>query len=110
MSEDQTDGSPVLPEVTESKVEAAYRLQKEARWEEASRYRHAVRRRLHSEGKNKNEANEMAWSAMILAFPPIEPEGDAPTTEFNAETTLRKGVICCSNCGAVFSELDLVPF
>ena len=47
---------------------------------------------------------------MILAFPPIEPEGDAPTTEFNAETTFRKGVIRCSNCGAVFSELDLVPF
>ena len=36
MSEDQTDGSPVLPEVTESKVEATHRLQKEVRWDEAN--------------------------------------------------------------------------
>ena len=45
LSKDQTVTLPLLPEVTESKVETTRVLQKKARGEEAIHYRHAVRRR-----------------------------------------------------------------
>jgi hypothetical protein len=57
----------------ESKIDATRRLQRKGRWEEASAYRHEVRRRLRTEGKNKAEASEGAWLAMMEKFAPLPP-------------------------------------
>ena len=45
LSKNKTATLPLLPEVTESKVETTRVLPKEVRGEEAIHYRHAVRRR-----------------------------------------------------------------
>jgi len=57
----------------ESKIDATGRLRREGQWEEASAYRHQVRHQLRTEGRNKFEANEGAWRAMIEKFAPLPP-------------------------------------
>ena len=54
--------------VTETKIDATHRLQKDGRWEEASEYRDEQRQKFRAEGLTKKEANEKAWEAMILKF------------------------------------------
>ena len=46
--------------VTESKIEATHRLQKDGRWDEASEYRCEQRQKYRDEGLTKKEANEKA--------------------------------------------------
>ena len=62
--------------VTETKIAATHRLQKDGRWEEASEYRAEQRQKFRDEGLTKKEANEKAWEAMILKFP-APPHEDA---------------------------------
>ena len=57
--------------VGESRIAATHRLQREGRWDEASRYRDEVRRELRSEGKKRADANDGAWAAMLEEFPPL---------------------------------------
>ena len=61
--------------VTESKIDATHRLQKDGRWNEASEYRAEQRQKFRDEGLTKKEANERAWKAMINEFPAPDEDG-----------------------------------
>ncbi|HUE71420.1 MAG TPA: hypothetical protein VMP01_11100 [Pirellulaceae bacterium] len=56
--------------MNESKIAATDRLRKEGRWDEASRFRDDVRKKLREEGLARNEASEKAWQSMLDKFPP----------------------------------------
>jgi hypothetical protein len=60
MDSDNTQSKPL-----EDKPHATRRLQREGRWEEASKFRRQVRSELRSMGTPKDEANEEAWRVMI---------------------------------------------
>lgn len=55
----------------ESRIDATDRLRREGRWGEASLRRDEARKQLRSEGKNRREANDEAWEAMLEQFPPL---------------------------------------
>lgn len=61
-----------MPGTVESKIEATHRLQREDRWNLASRYRDAQRLRLKAEGRTRAEAREEAWRLMIDRFRPLD--------------------------------------
>jgi hypothetical protein len=67
----------------ESKIVATNRLVREGRWEEASAFRDRVRAQLRAEGKNRRQAAEEAWQAMLEAFPP----DTAPATAVDSPST-----------------------
>ena len=56
--------------MTESKIVLTERLRKQGVWDEASKFRDSVRKRLQSEGQSRREANERAWEAMAKEYPP----------------------------------------
>jgi hypothetical protein len=74
--------------VTETKIDATHRLQKDGRWEEASEYRAEQRQKFRAEGFTKKEANEKAWEAMILKFPP--PPDEDTAAYFESESALPR--------------------
>jgi hypothetical protein len=59
--------------MTESKITATERLREEGRWDDASKFREEVRRRLKAEGISRSQANEQSWTEMLAAFPPAAP-------------------------------------
>lgn len=61
-----------MPAILESKIEATHRLQREGRWNMASRYRDARRERFRAEGLTRREARELAWECMVERFGPID--------------------------------------
>ena len=66
----------------ESKIGITERLRAAGRWDEASKFKDEVVKRLRSEGKPAREARERAWVEMAKAYPPVEsPEGSA-TSDF----------------------------
>jgi hypothetical protein len=72
--------------VTETKISATHRLQKDGRWEEASEFRAEQRQKFCAEGLTKKEANEKAWEAMILKYPP--PPNEDTAAWFDKESEL----------------------
>lgn len=56
----------------ESKISATHRLQREDRWDLASRYRDSERLRLRADGKTRAEARESSWQRMIEKFQPVD--------------------------------------
>jgi len=58
----------------EAKIDATHRLQDEGRWDESSIYRGEQRAKFRAEGSSRKEANEKAWAAMSLKFPPPSDE------------------------------------
>jgi hypothetical protein len=56
-------------ETPETKIAATNRLQRNGRWEQASKYRGEQRKKFRSEGLTKKAANEKAWEAMMLKYP-----------------------------------------
>jgi hypothetical protein len=72
--------------VNESKIELTERLRREGRWEEASRFKDEVLRKLRSNGMGKAESKEDAWAEMAKAYPPLPaPEGEAAPIANGAE-------------------------
>lgn len=59
-----------MPAILESKIEAAHRLQRNGRWNQASLFRERERNRLRSEGWNRADAREEACRLMIERFQP----------------------------------------
>ncbi|WP_182871420.1 hypothetical protein [Stieleria mannarensis] len=59
----------------ESRIEATHRLQKENRWEEASRARDQFKQQLRAEGRTRRESNDASWDWMISAYPPKDAGG-----------------------------------
>jgi hypothetical protein len=56
----------------ESKIDATHRLERDGRWETASRYRHRRRQELRDGGMSKSDAREAAWDEMTERFQPID--------------------------------------
>ncbi|MCX7420108.1 MAG: hypothetical protein NT013_11295 [Planctomycetia bacterium] len=56
------------------------RLRAEGRWLEANEFREVERKRLRADGRNRQQACDESWSAMLAKYPPIEPND--PATEF----------------------------
>ena len=48
------------------------RLRTEGRWPEACEFREAERKRLRTVGRNRQQACDESWSAMLEQYPPIE--------------------------------------
>ena len=88
---------------TESKIVATHRLQKDGRWDEASVYRGEQRQKFRAEGLTKKEANEKAWEAMSLKYPPppdenhaeyFDDESGRPRPYFDTKTASFFSVYC----------------
>ncbi len=60
--------------MTESKINLTHRLEREGRWDEASRFKDEHIAKLRAEGKNRKEAQQAAWEALEQQFPPLEAE------------------------------------
>lgn len=60
--------------MTESKIEATRRLQRENRWAEATAARDQQKGVFRGEGMTRREANEAAWQWMVETFPPLTAE------------------------------------
>ena len=58
--------------MTESKINLTHRLEREGRWDEASRFKDEHIAKLRAEGKNRKEAQQAAWEALERQFPPSE--------------------------------------
>lgn len=56
----------------ETKIEATHRLQREGRWTEATEFRERIRVDRREAGDSRAIANDKAWEAMSLEFPPIQ--------------------------------------
>jgi hypothetical protein len=61
----------------ESRIEATDRLRREGRWQAASTFRDEKRREFRAAGMKRGEANEAAWEAMLVEFPPAGREAPA---------------------------------
>ena len=61
------------------------RLRAEGRWLEANEFREVERKRLRADGRNRQQACDESWSAMLAKYPPIEP--NEPATEFVPAST-----------------------
>lgn len=55
------------------------RLRAEGRWNAASEFREAERKRLRAAGLNRQEAREEAWEAMLDKYPPMD--GQTPARQ-----------------------------
>ena len=77
--------------MTESRISATDRLRREGRWEEASLYRDEIRKQLKAEGRSRADANDAAWHAMLLKYPPLEPaqNDDFATDDWDADSLPR---------------------
>ena len=62
--------------MTESKIELTHRLQREDRWDEASKFKDNHIAQLRSEGKPRKEAQQAAWEEMGSEFPPQPSESE----------------------------------
>ena len=58
----------------ESKINLTHRLERECRWDEASRFKDEHIAKLRAEGKNRKEAQQAAWEALEQQFSPLEAE------------------------------------
>ncbi len=58
----------------ESKINLTHRLEREGRWDEASRFKDEHISELRAEGKPRKEAQQAAWEALEKQFPPLEAE------------------------------------
>lgn len=63
----------------EHELKEYQRLRAEGRWPQASEFREAERRRLRATGRNKQQARDESWTAMLVKFPPLE--GSRPASE-----------------------------
>ncbi len=72
--------------MTESKIDLTDRLKREGRWEEASLFKDEKIKELRTTGLKRPEAQDKAWEAMEMQFPPIEiPQEDELDWEFTPE-------------------------
>ena len=53
------------------------RLRAEGRWPQATEFREAERKRLRKAGRNRQQACNESWVAMLVKFPPLEPSRPA---------------------------------
>lgn len=67
----------------EHELKEYQRLRAEGRWTAASEYREAERKRLRAAGRNRQQAREESWAAMLEKFPPLD--GLAPERQSDAE-------------------------
>ena len=63
----------------EHELKEYQRLRAEGRWNAASEFREAERKRLRAAGLNRQEAREEAWEAMLDKYPPID--GQTPARQ-----------------------------
>jgi len=63
--------------MNESKIELTERLRREGRWEEATRFKDEVLRKLRSDGMTKADAAEEAWRRMAAQYPPLANIGES---------------------------------
>ncbi len=56
----------------EHELKEYHRLRAEGRWNAASEFREAERKRLRAAGLNRQEAREESWEAMLEKFPPLD--------------------------------------
>lgn len=63
-----------MPTLVETKIDVTHRLERDGRWETASRFRHRRRQELRETGMSKSEARETAWAEMTERFQPIDEE------------------------------------
>ena len=54
------------------------RLRAEGRWPEANEFREAERKRLRAAGRNRQQARDESWAAMLAKFPPVGQAKPAP--------------------------------
>ena len=73
----------------ENELKEYQRLRAEGRWSHASEFREAERQRLRSAGRNKQQARDESWAAMVAKFPPLEggrPASDTPPPSVDPNT------------------------
>ena len=63
----------------EHELKEYQRLRAEGRWNAASEFREAERKRLRAAGLNRQEAREEAWEAMLDKYPPLD--GQTPARQ-----------------------------
>jgi hypothetical protein len=63
----------------EQELKEYQRLRAEGRWNAASEFREAERKRLRAAGLNRQEAREEAWEAMLDKYPPMD--GQTPARQ-----------------------------
>ena len=57
--------------MSEPKIEATHRLQRDGRWTAACEFRDRVRKERREAGDTRDVAGEKAWEAMAQEFPPL---------------------------------------
>lgn len=63
--------------MTESKITLTHRLQREGRWDEATRFKDEKAAELRKNGMTRKDAQQAGWKAMGEKYPPL-PEVDEP--------------------------------
>ncbi len=75
--------------MTESKIDLTNRLKREGRWEEASLLKDQKIKKFRDSGMKRPDAQDKAWEAMEVEFPPAEaleiPRENEPGSELTVE-------------------------
>jgi len=61
----------------EHELKEYQRLRAEGRWNAASEFREAERKRLRAAGRNRQQARDESWDAMLNKYPPQDGQGPA---------------------------------
>jgi hypothetical protein len=72
----------------ESKINITHRLQKDGRWDGASKFKDEFIAKSRSEGMNRAESRQAGWEAMEKKYPPLSnplktSQSDSPDPEFD---------------------------
>ena len=72
LEEDAAEECVPRTAMTESKINATHRLQRDGRWPAFSKRRAELRAKFRAEGMPRAEATEKAWEVGLVEFPPLD--------------------------------------